>query len=157
MNKFGLLVVVALIIVGMVFVMSLGSAASDITESLAQIEQARAMNEMAQANQIIGRGLSDTSRALSFILVVLTLAVIALAGVVVYLVLKARTQQQPKQTWTPGPNARWGRKSMPSNVDPTNMLVQMFLMDQLQKQHPQQSTPNYTEPQLVEEQEEISW
>ena len=150
MNKLVWFVILIAIVVALL-------VGASITSSAADIAQAQANIEMARANQVLGRGLSDTTRMLSFILVVLTLTVVALLGVVIYLAFFRRVSAPPKPTWQPGPNARWGRKSLPSNVDPMQALLQLYLAEKLQSgAHPQQSAPQYTEI-MVDEQEEISW
>ena len=146
MNKPTIFSILAVAVIALIVGMNVSSNARDI-------RQAQAAIEAAKAAQISASGLADTSRMLAFILVVLTITVVALIGVVVYLALSRRTP--PKQTWAPGPNARWGRKQLPApQVDPVQAMLQMYLADKLPRQ--QQAT-QYTEAQYVEEQDEISW
>jgi hypothetical protein len=124
----------------------------EITRAQGVIEAARAAQDAARAAQIASQGLSDVSRGQTFILVLLTLALVVLVGLVMYIVIQRQiwkhTQVLPKNTgrWVSGPNAHWKRVE---NPDPYQQLLlqQQMLLTQLLQQN-QMEVGDNDQPQL---------
>ena len=154
----------ALIVVGFGYIIvRTGDSATEIAESLATIETARAMQDAAEAAEIASRGLSTVSTIQAAILFLIVVAVLALAGTIVYLLLdrSARNAQlvalldgQQRRQWVSGPNAGWKKLgdsqsstqahqpqvSMQDAVAMAAVGLMAGVMRQLQNPYPQQPT-----------------
>ncbi len=137
---------IGIVVAGVVYLaVQAGDAAAEIAESMAAIEAARAAQDASEAAQIASRGLSTVSTIQAAILFLIVSAMIALVGLVVYLVLERRSQSaqiatllaaSQKPRWAPGPNAGFRKLGEPETPqlpsgDVTQQMMQLFLMQQL--------------------------
>ena len=122
---FGILLILLLVFAG---VGMLADTQADIVQAQAQIEAARANQEIARAAQISSFGLTIVS-------ILLALALVAIIGLVIY-VLYLRNHQKK---WKPCPNAGWERLEpgpAARPLSPMDQLIQLELLRSLRGVNP---------------------
>jgi len=112
-----LLTIITITLIGVGYVLTcVSDAATQIAQAQAAVEAARAAQDAAKAAQIAGRGLSTVSTIQAITLLSIVIAVLAIAGTLVYMLYERRNHNkqlaaflasQPRHQWAPGPNAGW--------------------------------------------------
>jgi hypothetical protein len=145
---------ISLFISLMVILAACGPTANAVAIAQAQsaIQAARAAQNAAQAAQVAAQGMSDVGRVQSLILLLLTLLLIAMAGMAIYIISRRLAswqrnfQQVRSGQWLSGPNAYW-KKSEEPDLYQQMLLEQHLLLSQLLSQG-QEETDHHDLPDL---------
>lgn len=130
----------------MVILAACGPTANEVAIAQAQsaIQAARAAQDAAQAAQVAAQGMSDVGRVQSLILLLLTLLLIAMAGIGIYIISRRLTlwprnfRQVRSGQWMSGPNARWKKTEEP-DLYQQMLFEQQWLLAQMLSQSPEET------------------
>ena len=125
----------------MVILAACGPTANEVVIAQAQsaIQAARAAQNAAQAAQVAAQGMSDVGRVQALILLLLTLLLVAMAGLAIYIISQRLTswqrnfRQVRSGQWLSGPNAHWKKTEEP-DLYQQMLLEQQWLLAQLLSQ-----------------------